>query len=651
MNTLFKYFLTIKNISINSLKNNSYIKPILTKKTSILEEFKKDLIEYIEKNNISDKNIKDNIGLETISNHFTNYLIINKDIKLFFEFFIEYKNLIENNILSITEFKKIVNSITSRNLYLELDSNKYIISNPLDYSYVQLFDLEKYKMDILDYNKNENILKAIDILTQGSIINLTLPSVGIIYNKETLKLKNCNSYVKLIKTLIDTKENYGEINKNIPLKEMELGNIITEILFTTNNYVLTNSKIKVLFKSMIDNINVDLDEILFNKTKINNKTIKKIKPKYIIPYKNEIKKNTQEDIFLISTIELDKIKTIKDLFEKNNSILSYVLKKITENIDENIKNSYKNVLASYLFFIIGLLNDIIFDYVDKIDDIFKNIIESKDKRYGYLNIKGVFQFTSSLKKSVRKFKLLLLNNFYYLFEPSSITNGNYGFQLTNYNYYVPEGIFQNNNILNYFPFEYVLSTHEIICNEEKCKGFILNTKGKYDLYYTDELIELGGLCFNNDIVETSLNNLLYTYNDFEKMDQLNLFIINKLIDNWTISKKIPYELLDNIIPISNTNKVLYERTILRAYEDNIKKAIYNVKFVLKERNKQFNLNKIDDKTTNKIIYHLICYNLYYIISIYLINYVKNSKLDIGLKNKIIEKMNMKKIELTNMIQK
>jgi hypothetical protein len=323
---------------------------------------------------------------------------------------------------------------------------------------------------------------------------------------------------------------------------------------------------------------------------------------------------------------------------------------------ELIENkNYKNVLACYLYYIINVVYKIIYEYLDQIDDILKNFISSKNKRFKILNLEGAFDYTGLLKKSLLKFKLILLNNFYNLFIPNNIEDGNYGMKLNDNNCYIPDSEFinENENIINNYPFIYNYITKGITINELKLKLFISSIKNRKDIY--DKLdLEFGGLVFNKIIDKKAIKILIDYYSILQKNNKFNLFIIEKIIYYFNVNKFIPYELID-FMEIdtkgykNNKNKV--ERNLLNKYEMYIEKSSINFMKYIQIKNKINISKKIDIHNLINIQQkYLLYYNTYYTICscIYIITdkYIN----DIKLKNSIIKKFNQIKSQYENKIQ-
>jgi hypothetical protein len=334
----------------------------------------------------------------------------------------------------------------------------------------------------------------------------------------------------------------------------------------------------------------------------------KINSQLIIPY--DIDKKTNEINYIEKNELLTKIKKYNDLIEHNNKLILFIFDKVfkVDPIEGKKKlenKNFKNVLASYNFYIINILSNIISNYINEINSFLKNILDSKESRFTDLNIKNAFEFTKLLKISSLKFKYILLNNFYELFLPSKIISGNYGMKLDKNNCYIPESIFLNSNEEIYKNYFFSDFENEVL-NKDKIFNFITNIKKKNDIYNLNNILEFGGDVFNKKIMSKSINILLDYYKLLEKTDKFNLFIIEKLIEYFK-ENNIPFELISDIENYKSimldsilNNSTLYdiEKKLLRLFEDNIEKST-KYYLILYKIKKEINFSKKDN------IHHLI----------------------------------------------
>jgi hypothetical protein len=361
------------------------------------------------------------------------------------------------------------------------------------------------------------------------------------------------------------------------------------------------------------------------------------------------------------------IKKHKGILEKlNNDLIINVIKNLyySKNKSNAIKlldkNNYINILACYLFYIINITYDILKNYLDKIDNVVKNIALSKKNIFGIIDIKGAFDFVSSLKKSLYKFKLILLNNFYYFFLPSNYSEGNYGMKLNQYNCYIPISKLQTNNNYVYekYPFKNYISvlTDETIKVENKLLiDFILsNNPVSYDVYDSNTILEIGGWAFSYINVKKACVFLSDYYSILEKTNIFNIFIINIIINNTILNKKIPIEFINSfdtfneIIRRNNINKYkIYdiETKIFNFYDSLIELSInYWIKI------NELNQKKVKKNNLNEILY-LLCFNTFYMKSESVISIIKYNIYDINLKKSLMEKCIERKKYYQELIKK
>ena len=651
----YNYFMTAKNISRNELNNVSYIfNKNLYYKKSILEMYRKEINEYIENNKIKiyEIEIKNSI-LSNLSQLYSRYLIEELNPKLFFTYFLDYKLQLLDNINNIDTLKKIFETISKKNI--EDYNEKLLFMNPLNNHYMSKINdsdiesiIDKKYINLYHSNNTKfisNITKCILILIQGNYINLSLPSIGIIYNN--LNNKNIKyTIVDFICKIVNIKEdNFKSICSNISFKDLDLGTYICDILFKYN----TNKPIVTTFKNMINNININIVDILT--IKIKNKLSKNsrvVKSEYIIQYKYIEKKN-KDDIILLDKNDYNKFRKTKDLVEKNNNIIIYVLNQINNDYTKLDTPTYKNVLACYLFYIINLTTEIYNLYIDKIDDILKQLIQSEHNIFKDLNIEEAFNYTSLLKKSIYKFKLILLNNFHSFFLPTQILSGSYGMKINEYGSYIPESILINDNqfIKDNYPF--YVNENNIICNPNNLKKYILNISYKNDIYDKKNILEFGANIYDFELMKKSILILLHYYENLKIKNSFNLFIINLLYDNWKIKSILPIEITNDIISLDKYNKIFFENNILLKYENSIQKCVYYITAILNIRDKiKTNVNNIELTRLESI--NLLSYVFYNIRCLTIISYVKNSFIDINLKNKILEQLLNKKSKYEELLQ-
>jgi hypothetical protein len=403
----------------------------------------------------------------------------------------------------------------------------------------------------------------------------------------------------------------------IPLTGLYISDVLSEKLLNLNinkignnlNYNFDNESMKNLIISMVKNINIKLIDIFYIYSK-NNKVPKKIKHEFIIPYKIEKYPSKPEEIVKMTKGDIDKNNNFEKVIESNNKVVSYVINNIfNKPKDEGIKNlekkNYKNVLACYLFYIINLIYTIVKSYIDSIDEILKNIVDSREKRFSVLNIKDAFEYTSLLNKSLLNFNKVLLNNYYYLFIPSKIVSGNYGMIIDEYNCYIPESIFlgDNETIFNEYPFfnNYVYdassnNNNEIKVDTSKMTNFITTFKGKNDIYKSTLKLEFGGLMCDNTTLKKSLDILSKYYKILERNNVFSNFVIDKLINNFKNKNCIPFEFIEdyyNIVKLNSSINKDIEKKILNKFDIQIQKSTEYFFRLTDIRNKIKKIKKTD----------------------------------------------------------
>ncbi len=665
MNYLSQYFITENNLSKKSIENSSNITVLRgSMKQSIFNEYSSNINAYIEKNKINMIDFNKFNILKKLMDSYNKNIVQTFNPKIFLNLFILYIKVLQNNINGLISFNKIYNSMNFSNKSINMS-----FINPLNNEYLELFDID-IKTNMITANNNY----LVDILTQGNVINMSLPSIGVIYNKYSND--NILSYVNFINNLCKNTSN--DVIKLIPFKSLNLGETLTELLFSLKTEI-NNTPLKNVFINMINNISVDLIDIFTYKINdTNNNRNRKLKPEYIIPYKKNIKKNGN-DVIQIEENDINKYKNLKDIIDNNNNIAIYVFKNVfknnvTNDININILNkpNYKNVLACYMFYVINLTCDILNAYVDKIDNIFQKIIESKNNKFKDLNIKDLFEYTTLLKKSILKFRIVLLNNFYNLFLPSSILEGNYGMKMNKFGMYIPESdLFGNSiQIINNYPFRYTENANKsfsVTTDLNLLKNFILNINNNVDIYNTNLTLEFGGNINNFTVMKTTMLSLSTYYIKMKIFNKFTLYLLDLLINNWKTNAKVPVESVADIINLDKLDKTktnIFENTVLLKYEENIKNCVTYIINTIKIREKikqkgitnisniPNNTNLTTEKYYNELqlleILNLIMYNFYNmkcLIIIKLINKYtsKNSLLDKinGIKMKYQSMLNVK----------
>lgn len=565
---LFDYFIIKKNISQNSLEKNSDIfKETKGDEMSILNKYKIKIINYIVNNKISIKIVKDSALLEYLDNKLNLLSNNSNDIESFFKKFITFKY----DIIKINQ-----------NIY-SFFNERISFKNPITIENKRKF----FKISYLPYNEHSSDKKKIDttleILTSGNFINLSIPSIGTIDN-----------FNNFIKDFINIKKMDMSILEILPFNDLEIYKKISEKLLdipNNNLYSFNKNSIENLIENMIKNIDIKFEDSYY----IN----KKINPAYLIPYNIDIGKDMIKNF---EKNELNKYKKPENIIQHNNELILYVLNKLDEvSIDERIKKletqNYKNILYCYLFYVINIFTNILTKYVDNIDLLLLNILESKEERFKILNIKQAFDYTSLLQKSILKLKYILLNNFYDLFLPAKILARNYGMKIDDNNKcYIPESLFLNSNdkILEDYPFKKdspyttVFNDQMIKTDDIKFKNFITNIRDKNnDIYKPDFLLEFGGEAYDDEIMEKSINILEKYYKKILLNNNFTLFIIGEIHDYFKTN--IPYNFIEDIKPykdnmknpkLSSNNRGSIEKKLTIIYDFNFQKfIIFFIKYV------------------------------------------------------------------------
>jgi len=461
----YNLFKTQNNILIENVKKMYNIFNTRTTEESILTKYDSEIKDYIKSIKISNKELGKIKILEKFSNNSFNICLLNnKNIDLFCKEFIYFKDIIYKNKLNINNY--LVNSFKINNIITNKYNKNLRYNNPINFKYIEYGALEK---DLLNENIRNNsnlyvndsnkIHITLDSLLQGDVINISLPCIGII--STIISPSTTLNYITFIDKIINCSDGTYNIAKDIPFISLNIGEQLATILlnisedkFEIENYENNNEKLKHLIINMVKRIEIKIEDIFIQKNSNKKSMIsksKKFKNDYIIPY--DFDKDNK--IIKISKIKLDSFTEYTKVIEHNNKLIKYIIKELYDpytiaspNLIDKIEfTNYKNVLACYLFYVIRLVYDICKEYLNKIDNILKNVSSSKEKRFGYLNLRDAFEYVILLNKSLYKFKLILLNNFYNLFLPSKIDNGSYGMAKDEYNCFIPEkdSTFLNNN--------------------------------------------------------------------------------------------------------------------------------------------------------------------------------------------------------------
>ncbi len=668
----FDLFQTIKNMSLKNLEYESKDTLLYlynsNDETSILNDYEKEINEYIKKNKLNITSLKKNKILNTLNDSYYSTMSNGDNYELFIDLIYATKNIIKKSIDKSIDFHAIFKKFNKK-IIKEYDEN-FIYENPIDNEYIAFngFNKDILKKNNVDKENKKNIPIMFDILSQNQIINLSLPTIGVIYNNFTKKTE-VNTYVEFISSLMEFDgENENDIQRKNPLLSIDIADNVADVLFE-----ISNNNNEDLIKSMINNINVNINDLLVTSKKENNRTIKKLKRKYIIPFKLTESNNKKISITPLSKYDYEEYnENPKTLIAKNNALIKHVINDTfmlsKENCLKNMdKSHYKNIIASYLFYSIHLTYDYLKQYIDKIDEILKNVISLGEKRFGVLNIKDAFDYTTNLNISINNFKTIMLNNFYYVFLPTKINDGNYGMKINDNGSFVAESQFLNinENIYESYPFKKIENEPKLKFSNnihDDLKDFILNLSNKTDIYNKKHILQMGAKYGNYSIMKKSLKTFDKYYEETENTNNFLVKIINILIDNTVVYNKFPYELIKDDfdmdrLPHQNrfnkNNKEDIENILIEEFENFLEKSTNNFIKVLELRKKIKNMNTHNDieslrMTENKLLFISKLFSIKALSTIYM------SKIliaDTDFKNELLEKLYKIKKEYENIINK
>jgi hypothetical protein len=634
-------------------------------KESILHVYENEIRSYLKHHRMYPINFR----LDDLNRIYEQILINNRNIEEFIKILIKNKNICEEMKTNLTTYL-----LTSYKF-----NDNIVYTNPIDFNYITLS--EKNILDSLIRNSllnNENNVKInFDILLLGKYLNLTMPSCGLVTT--IVSSNRNNTFLKMIQRIVNETDEEYNIAKDIPFKSLNISKTLSSILLDVNINNLSSELINI-----IDKIEITLDVIYYKRRSNNNNNNDKkdIILKYLLPYKIVNDKNKDELKFKLMKKSDIRVKDVKNLIEHNNLLLKIVInntlalkrsdiEKCRKNLE---KKYYKDILFGYLFNIINIVYDICDYYLKTVDSHLTNMSIINKKKTGLLNLEEAFKYTSLLKKSLNKFRLILLNNLYNLFLPSKITNKLYGMKRSELGFYVKESkcvyVANNDNILEKYPFQQV-SDDLLLNDEESHKNLVelcLNISSNRDLYDNTEKLAFGGLCFNRDVTESSLKIINNYFRILEDVNLYNLFIINKIIDFFKIHSSIPIELLsdlesnkNNLMRITYTNsfsrgffmkfKNKYENSIKKVTKYLIDNDIIKKKIILLEQR-----NNNDEKTVIKKLYTQseLCqtlYKIYFLIANFILNLVQKMTRDAKFKNSLLEEFSKIKLNYEIEFQK
>ena len=611
-------YLKCDGVSVDILDKNSRNKS----DKSILLKNKEAIDEYIKKNgcNITDNYFK--YEIDKINQIFINFNKNEKNEKIkvynFCKKIIFKKseiNIMQKKIDIFVKFNKTI----YQNIYLNYDKS-LIIYNPINYNIHHLLI-----NDSINFSDN-NIKITLDILTQGNIINLSLPSIGLL--KCNMSPKTCQNYTTFIYQIINSNNLNNTLFDYIPLKEINIGDTISNFLV---NIKLDNEKNNLnndntdntedLIRKILNIKMIDFNEIFYiSKNKDKNKN-KKVRIEYLIPY--EI---TDKNILKI--MEKSKITTFKDIdiiHQHNKTLLMFIIK----NNDDNLLLR-KEVLACFLFYIINIVYDISKKYLNTIDNIIKQIINSKDKRFKRLNIVDAYKYTTDLNKSLMNFKIILLNNFYQIFIPSKLTKL-YGMIYDINGCYIPDkdSIFtiDNKTFNSNYPFKDPI-------NEINISNFLLNILEKNDVYEPERVLELGGFIYTTHYMKKSSELLCEKYLYYDKYNKFILVIMSYFIDFFK-NKNIPFNILPPINNIIRQSNTIIKNKLIKDYKEYLEDATNYYKKLIDIREKIKLIKYINNNLSNLEEIYLMCFNINLTLGLCYDKIVSKQIFNVDLKKEIL----------------
>ena len=513
---------------------------------------------------------------------------------------------------------------------------------------------------------------------------------------EDINLQSSKNFVNFIEKLLEYFSDCSINNiidstnllSNLPILGLDIHKVIAKVLTNNNenhkfnlpnNFSLSNLNsnssnfdIVKLIENNISGINVNLFELMFDIK------AKKIKPEFLIPYKVEIDKLDPRKNIIVEMKKSEtssKLKSIKDTIKHNFDIFYYVFNNTFNSLNpivEMEQKNYKNVLACLLFFVLNVVYEILKEYIKKINDIIIDLSQSSNKKFGKLNIENGFEFMKLLNKSLYKFRLVLFNNFYHLFIPGQIKDNIYGMKKNEAGCYRPDAKFLSDNeyIFNNYPFNncnirVIPRVHPIPDDQQlffhidkiKLSAFLTTIKSSFDVQNKNDIVELGGFAFGEDITMKGFNTITSFFKLYYENCNFSIFIIDLLFKNFTENKKVIREIFSDIITeipnmrgssgLNPSAKDILINKLTNFYSNNLSNS---TKLLLKLNSvvKRIKTQKINlDNKNNKEIEENALFKereilklsatLYYFKAVGIDVICKNNISDIKLKNAIINK--------------
>ena len=722
------------NYPFNLLKTSINLSPELIEKTydlfqlhlqphnnvCILDVYKLEIEKYI-KDNIKSNKTKDpsNIKLRDPSNikllEYFNNNVFNKyltgqkfNIEEFSRLFVKIKHDIVTIIKDMNNYFMILNG--------NKKNSNILFSNPISPSYIDYglifedFFSKRITRNALGQDEN-NLKIALNVFLNGNLINLKMPSIGLIdfqYLNSGLNKKEYPTYLTFINYILNqVKDNPNDIHKYVPLKALQIGDTLADFLLSNRETLLSNNnlnnsnlfsnrynntKTREIIRDIINRIQINFYTIFLSKKSRgkNRDTDKyKVKPEYLIPYKLN---NTNKSIVYMKKIEIEKeLDTYEKTCFHNSRIMKFVIdktillyytdkQKAIENLD---LPNFKSVLACFIYILIRIIYNICKKYIDTINEIIISMSSSKKGQFYKLNYKDALDYMTLLDISLLNFRNVLLNNFYNMFLPSKISKMGYGITTDINGCFVPEEgtmfLCENVDILEKFPivgcadipiehtgqlystgFGNGNSIYDV--NNLKLIRFILSTGDKYDIYNKEKLLQIGGYVFNKDVMKIMSKLLKEYYLYIRSIIDFNLFIFEKIADYINIKKMIPFEVISDFdiyrskmtgsIHWTNTgaNYQSLERDVAAQFEYNLSKSTnyYKKMYSTKLKIKQVKQTDLSKLYSYEEMFNF-SFNLYYRRAMVLYSMVKNLISNTKLKFSLLKTFNEKKAFYENEI--
>ncbi len=569
----FSLFLTHQLCSIQTLdyEKNIFDLEKNDKKSIFDGDAKPEVVLFIQQNKIPISKIKQKNPIYYLSsNIFDGVLLLTQEENKFLKFAkqtVFIKKKATENLTNISQFMNLFKSISYTDLTKYNQSLNY--ENPCNfYEVVEMkdyfpFEFFMNKAEYLNSTQKKKWFFAMDSFFYANRLNITLPCLGAFDTSEfhgTLPSTMVSFFLELVNissknsSTANVKQNINKnIVSNIPLLNTGAEEYITFLLFQTTNKSRTNnvlnigsninenSKWKKIVQNHFRDISFSLKDIMMNQ-----KT-KKVIRDYLIPF---IYSDQEKRFLPMKKSEVDnKTRDVLTTLSHNNELLT----RIIENGFSVGQESYFSeshvidICACFTFVMINLFCEIHREYIRRWNQIIIDISMSPEKKFKALNITAAFDYITLLEKSLFKFRLNLLNQFYELYLPARTDKNSYGMKRNDFDCFIPEGSFlvSNKAILEYNPFaSYDSSKKEYNDSHKRLLRFFSLSNRKYDLYSNSEIIETGAFLHNPEAT-LNMSRVLYEfYLDQRKKDVLNLFLIQTMTK--LFQKEIPIECFNDL---------------------------------------------------------------------------------------------------------